>query len=215
MTGVALHRARIRESMLSDGWEDSAEVMRSVEPALRRRLAHLQTNSPDPVTQPVSSALGKAYLIRLEIYVDAIGGGAKGLRVLYRDYPNLEQELEEMETWIVIDRETGDKPRLTAAHEESLGDWLVSRGRSYSQTRQLLRRTRQLVTGRGAPNKRPDTLRLLDAKISQTLSYKRLASQSCDCGLAQHTEHCEERIRKRIKELEKFLARQMIVFRPK
>jgi hypothetical protein len=174
--------------MPPNSWEKLAEVLRAVEPDLQRRIVYLQVNPPDPLTQPVSSALARAYLSRLEIYVRAIRGGAKGLSDHYRDYPTLLQELQEMEAWIVRKKVAGEKTELTIADEDAIGDWLVSTGRSYSQAKQMLRRMQQFLTGRGAPNKRPETLRMLDAKVSQALSYKRLASNMCDCGLAQHTE---------------------------
>ena len=200
--------------MPPDRWEKLAEVMRAVEPDLQRRIVHLQINPPDPVNQPVSSALVRAYLSRLEIYIDAIRGGAKGLSDHYRDHPTLLQELQEMETWIFRKKAAGKKTELTAADEDVIGDWLVSTGRSYSETKQMLRRMRQFLTGRGAPNKRPETLRIMDARISHAPSYKQLASKMCDCGLPQHTEHCEERIRKRIKELKKFLAKYTLSYCP-
>ena len=120
-----------------------------------------------------------------------------------------------METWILRKKVPGQRIQLTAADEDNIGDWLVSAGRSYSQTKQMLREIRQFITGRGAPNKRPETLKLLDARISQGLSYKQLACKMCDCGLPDHTEHCEERIRKRIKKLEEFLAKYEIIYRPR
>jgi hypothetical protein len=195
--------------MPSDKWEKFAEVVRATEPDLEQQIVYLQTKPPDPLKQPVSSALARAYLSRLEIHLDAIRRGAEGLKDEYRNYPTLLQELQEIGVWIRR-RGAGQKTQLATADEDSIGDWLVSTGRSYSKTKQMLRQMRQLITGRGAPNKRPETLRMLDAKTSQGLSYKELASKMCDCGLRQHTEYCEERIRKRIKDLEKFLTRHRI-----
>jgi hypothetical protein len=201
-------------SMPPDKWEKLAEVVLGAEPELQRRIVYLQTKPPDPVKQPVSSALAKAYLSRLEIELGAIHRGAEGLKDEYRNHPTLLQELQEIGTWILRKKATGKKTQLTATDEDVIGNWFVSTGRSYSETRQMLRRMRQFITGRGAPNKRPETLRMLDAKISKGLSYTQLASTMCDCGLSQHTEHCKERIRKRIRQLEKFLIKYNITYPP-
>jgi hypothetical protein len=166
--------------MPPDSWAKLAEVVRATEPDLQRRIVYLQTNPPDPVNQPVSNALVRAYLSRLEIYVGAIRRGGKGLSDHYRDHPTLLQELHEMETWILRKKGAVKKAEFTAAGEDVIGDWLVSMGRSYSKTKQMLRRLRQFLNGRGAPNKRPETLKMLDAKLSQALSYKHLASKMCD-----------------------------------
>jgi hypothetical protein len=197
--------------MPREKWEKLAKVLSATEFDLQQKIVHLKTKPPDPAKQPVSNNLVKAYLSRLEIHLDAIRRGASGLEAECRNHPTLLQELQEIETCILFRKTvTGKKIKLTAADEDVIGDWLVFTGRSFSQAKQMLRRMRQFLDGRGAPNKRPETLRMLDAKVSQALSYKQVTAKMCDCGLAQHTEHCEERIRKRIKELEKLLTKYTI-----
>jgi hypothetical protein len=53
-----------KDAMPADKWEKLAEVVRASEPDLQRRIIHLQTDPPDPVKQPVSSALARAYVSR-------------------------------------------------------------------------------------------------------------------------------------------------------
>jgi hypothetical protein len=61
-------------------WAKLAEVVRIVEPFLARKIAHHQSNLPDPQTQPVSYALAKVFLSRLERQLTAIRAGADGMR---------------------------------------------------------------------------------------------------------------------------------------
>jgi hypothetical protein len=96
-----------------------------------------------------------------------------------------------------------------------MGNMFVSSGMSYAEARFTLRLMQQFSAthGRGAPSKRPETLKLLDARIANHWSYARLASRMCDCGAVQHGELCRERIRKRLKELESYLAKYDIQYR--
>lgn len=153
--------------MPADRWKKLAEVPRASEPDLERKIAFLHTTPPDPVKQPVSSALARAYLSRLEIHLDAVRRGADGLKDEAFNRPNLLQELQEMQTWILRKKASGKAPKLTAADEDVIGNWLVSTGRSYSEAKRIVRQMRQFITGRGAPNKRSETLRMLDTKISK------------------------------------------------
>jgi hypothetical protein len=198
--------------MPSTNWEKLAEVVRASVPELERQIAYLRTNPPDPVKQPVTSAIAKAYLSRLEIHLDDVRRGPDGLKDQALNRPNLLKELQEMQTWILRKKAPKKMLEPTVAEENIIGDWLVSTGRSYSEAKRKLRQMRQSITGRGAPNKRPETLRILDAKVSRGLSYPQLASKLCDCGLPRHTEHCAERMRKRISQLGKLLIKYNITY---
>jgi hypothetical protein len=117
-----------------------------------------------------------------------------------------------MEDWLLRSEGATNEPIFKPEIENFFGNWLVSVGYSYTETKQMLGGLRRGLSGRGAPSKRPETLRILDARIAHGWSYSRLAVEMCDCGAKQHTSHCAERIRKRIKELEAFLARHKIVY---
>ena len=70
------------------------------------------------------------------------------------------------------------------------------------------------LAGKGAPSKRRETVKMLDARIAKGWSYSQLAKELCDCGATRHTDRCADSIRKRIKELEMFLDKRKISYRP-
>ncbi len=78
----------------------------------------------------------------------------------------------------------------------------------------MIRDLNRLNSGKGAPSKRPDTLKMMDARILNNWTFKELADHKCDCGARNntHTAYCEDRIRKRIKELETFLEKYSISY---
>ena len=78
----------------------------------------------------------------------------------------------------------------------------------------MIRDLNRLNSGKGAPSKRPDTLKMMDARILNNWTSKELADHKCDCGALDnvHTAHCEDRIRKRLKELEVFLEKYNISY---
>jgi hypothetical protein len=199
--------------MPPDLLEKLAEIMHAIAPELARKVAHLKNHVPDPIKNPVVYALHGAYLSRLEMQLSYIRRGKEGMIEEHRDHPNLLPEIQEFEAW-VLRRKTTAKKQLTEEQAETLGNWLVSIGRSYSETKNSLRQIGSSIAGRGAPNKRSDTLKMLDAKIANSWSYRQLAEKMCDCGAEKHTEHCAERIRKRLKELGEFLQKYDIVYRP-
>jgi hypothetical protein len=190
----------------SDKWEHLAEILRAIEPALERKLDYCRANPPDPVKQPVTSAVVTAYVSRVELELATIRGGVRRLKDQLRDRPGLTNEILEIESWILRRRSGVARPKLTAQDEQALGDWFVSKmGFSYSETRQRLAEMQRSVSGKGAPNKKIETLKLLDARICNGWSYQELARRMCDCGSSQHADYCADRIRKRVGELVAFL----------
>ena len=185
------------------------DVLRAIVPDLQDRIVLIRTKPPDPISQPISAVIAKAYVSRLEIQLNDIRRGAEGLKDDYRNHPDLMSEIQELETW-VLKRTTHESGVETIAqHKDELGNWLCSvMGYSYSKTKRILDAVGR--SKRGAPTKRPQTLRMMDAKLANRWSYPKLASEMCDCGAVKHGEYCQERIRKRIKELEKFLAKYNI-----
>jgi hypothetical protein len=198
---------------VGDPLEKLAEFNEAIRPALEERLARLKKRPPDPERQPVTHAVVAAYMSRLSIQIDLAGKGVTGLREQIAKHPNLSDELQEIETWILRRKRAESVQPLIQEYEDTMGDFLVSTGRSYTRTKEMLRKVRQKIGRRGAPNKRPETLNILDARVVNGWSYSQLASQMCDCGAIRHTSHCGERIRKRIKELQEFLDRYAIVYR--
>jgi hypothetical protein len=192
-----------------DKWERLVQVARAVEPDFEWRINYLETNAPDPVKQPVTSALAKAYLSRLKSHLIAVRRGADGLKEEKLKRPELLQEILDLQKWI-LKKASSEPLKFTKANEDTVGNLLVSTGRSYYEARQMVDQLRKVVIGRGAPNKRPETLRMADARISQALSYKKLASNICDCGLSQHTELCADRVRKRLEQVRSLLAKYKI-----
>lgn len=179
---------------------------RTAEPRLVRAIAYFIKNPLDPHMHPASTAVIGVFVRRMVDY----------LLVLYNDAPTSDEksaaesllfpEMEELEKWI---KEPASRDSFPQEERDELGDWLVAEvGYTYTRARKFI----DMLVGfsgkaRGAPSKRPQTLKLLDARLANGWSYGTLAREMCDCGAARHTEHCSERIRKRIKEAEAFLAK--------
>ena len=181
-------------------------------PELERRISSIKNNLPDPLKQPISYQLTAAYLSRVNIALAYARHLRTGGRLAQDQvYSKLPYELDELESWLKTGKTTLKK--IPKEHEEAFGNFLVSIGYSYTETKKMLDTIRRQLTGRGAPNKHPETLKMLDARMYRSLSYSRLASEMCDCGAKTHTGHCADRIRKRIKELEELLDRYQIISR--
>ncbi len=202
----------------SDKWENLAEILRAIEPNFEAKIRYCRIHAPDPLKQPVTSAIVTAYVYRLELALSAIRGGGHGLKDEANNRPDSAQEIQEFESWILRRKRGIPRRKLTEKDEDALGDWFVSKqGYSYSETRRMMEQLRDLQSGKGAPHKRPEALKLMDARIANNWTYKELASRMCDCESIDgaHTAHCEDRLRKRIGEVESFLAKYKIVyFRP-
>jgi len=192
----------------SEQWENLADVIRAIEPTLEAKLRLCQHHAPDPATKPVSAAIVAVYVSRIESALAAIRGGGKSLREDAVSHPNASEELQEIESWILRRKPNAPGRKLTDKDWDAFGNWFVSKmGYSYSRAREMIERLRNLQSSKGAPNKRTETLKMLDARIANEWSYMELANKMCDCGALKHTEHCSERIRKRLKELESFLKK--------
>ena len=192
----------------SEQWENIAEIIRAIEPALEAKLRFCRNHPPDPATKPVTSAVVALYISRLELALSSIRGGAPRLREDAIKYPESSEEMEEIESWIIRKKPGVPRRKLTEQDWEVFGNWFVSKmGYSYSETKHILARLRALRSGKGAPSKHPETLKMMDARIAHGWTYRMIASKMCDCGLPRHTAHCEDRIRQRLKELRAFLKK--------
>ena len=197
----------------SEKWENLAEVIRFIEPEFEAKLAVCRSHPPDPVKEPATSALVSAYISRVELELATIRKGARGLQDQSRERPMLTKEIQQIESWILRRKPGIPRRKLTARDEQVMGDWLVTKmGYSYSETEKRLGNMRQFLSGKGAPNKRLETLKMLDARICNGCSYPELARRMCDCESSTHDDYCADRIRKRIKELEAFLNKYNIEY---
>ena len=190
-------------------------MIRGLTPNFERDLAYFRSHIPDQERHPVTYAVVAAYTRRLELALDYSRRGVEGLQDQAKNSPNLLLEIQAIMRWIKV-RKANPAPRgMTQEDQDAIGDWVVRFIEpSYSKARQFIAWISKSMTGRGAPNKRPETLMMLDSRISNRWSYATIASKMCDCGAKKHDEYCRERIRKRIKELESFLAAMGISYLP-
>src|SRR5271157_2295052 len=155
-------------------WAKLTVVARTVEPFFTRKVVYHKNNLPDQRTQPVSHALARAFLSRLERQLDAIHAGPEGMRQEFGNDPGrVLTETLEMETWFIAPRKPSPF-KLTEKLEDAMGNMFVSSGMSYAEARVILRKMQQFSFGRGAPSKRPETLKLMDARIANHWSYSQL-----------------------------------------
>jgi len=174
-------------------------------------LSFWKANPPDPTKQPISARLVEAYLFRTELQLKFMRGIPGAMDEIVRDYPNVSAEWKELAIWIAPSEPNYQARRITEQNEDTIGDFLVAQMKMpYSQAKALLK---SLSKGtKGAPNKRPQTLKMLDAMVANGWSYAQVAVRMCDCGNRSHNEKCRETIRKRIKELDALLARYGILY---
>jgi hypothetical protein len=192
-------------------WEDLADMVRSVEPLIAAKIEFWRSHPSDPITQPVTSAIISAYVSRLEFQLYSVRGGVAGLKYQFRNYPQIVEDTQELELWITRLKPPAQRKNLSEKDEEAMGNWFVSKmGYSYSQAKHHINLMREQISEKGAPDKRPETLKMLDARIVNGWSYAEIARRMCDCEAKEHTDLCRERIRKRIKELETVLAKYRI-----
>ncbi|HXC44742.1 MAG TPA: hypothetical protein VNY51_14630 [Candidatus Dormibacteraeota bacterium] len=190
-------------------WRQLQVAALFVTPLFITKASYLLENKPDAEHHPVSHALANAALNRIMRHLVAIGNGVEAIKADLGDRPGaIVREMLEIESWFIEKR----KPEITNEVKDAMGDILVSRGFSYSQARNAIEEIPNLFFPKGAPNKRPRTLQMMDARIKNHWSYQTLARKMCDCGETKHNELCSERIRKRLKELKAFLKRYDITY---
>jgi hypothetical protein len=212
---IAHTRAQIKGAMPESGPPFKIiadEMIRSFGKRLEREAARLKDNFPDPVKEPASNALARSFVASLESHADGLLRGDKGLRSEILESAALQRDLREFGAWLMEAETLPLRSSLSQEIEEFLGDMNVWAGFSYSETRRKLRQLQQSITRKGAPNKRPQTRKILDARVVNGWSYARLAAEFCDCDKRKHDSHCADSIRKRIKELEAFLREHKIVY---
>ena len=97
--------------------------------------------------------------------------------------------------------------------EEVFGDFYVSVGRTYSETKKLLR---EIHTGlprmQGPPGKRSEAVNTSMPSSQTDGRYSRTAKEMCDCGKARHDDKCTDRSAKELESLKSFLDRQGIEY---
>lgn len=189
-----------------DRWENLADILRSIEPQIEAKIEYWRSHHPtDPNLQPATTAIIRAYVARLELQLSAIRGGPAALKDECENHPSRTEEIQELDSWITRLKPRALRRKMSEQDEDAMGNWFVSKmNYSYSQARRHIKLMREQISDKGAPSKRPETLRMLDARTANGWSYSKIAAQMCDCGAKKHTSHCSERIRKRIKELEAF-----------
>ncbi len=197
-----------------EAWKQLAVTIQGLTPDFERDLAYFHSHIPNSERHPVTYAVVTAYAQRIELALDHARRGVEGLQDQAKNNPNLLPEIEAIMRWIKVRKPNTLRTGLSQEDEDSIGDWLVKFVEpSYSKARQFIAVLRKSMNLKGAPNKRPETLMMLDARIANGWSYAKIASEMCDCGAKKHNEYCRERIRKRIKELEAFLKALGIPYR--
>jgi hypothetical protein len=176
-------------------------------------LELLKSLPVDPAKYPATAALVEAYMRRLEQIVAAIKGLPQDLTQVSVEVPRqqtrLMDELQEIGSWIKRQRRPGHEdftPEEISLKRDTIGDWLVSVGFSYSEATRLMEAATK--PKRGAPlARRSDILAAYDMKKSKGLSLRQVTMKVCDCGEAKHSSTCQDRLRKRFHELEKLLEK--------
>lgn len=177
-------------------------VLRGIDRHLSKRIAYHWENLPDAQRQPVSYAIAMWFIATTDRQLTAIRAGSTAIKQELGERPGAAiRAVFEMESWLVPRIK---QSKLTDKAEDIIGNLLVSSGLTYGEARYLTRLMQQ-VPG-GAPSKRPQTLKLMDAKIANRWSYAKLTMKMCDCQERTHDEKCVERIRKRIAELQRILV---------
>jgi hypothetical protein len=189
-----------------------AELVTSMAHSVEEKLSRCRANPPDAAKHPVTKLIVDVYLFCLEVMANDMRRGVIGLREQFETRPNLRQSIEDLESWLFRPKKRVSKPKLTVSQEREMGDFLVGKMNfSFSRALTQIESFKRSINPKGAPSKKAQTLLMLDARVANGWSYFRIASELCDCEKRKHDKHCADSIRKRIKELEAFLAKYKIV----
>jgi hypothetical protein len=176
-------------------------------------LELLKAQQVNPAEHPATAVLVEAYMMRLEQIVAAIKGLPRDLTQVSVEVPRLQvqlmDELQEIGSWLKRQRRPDHEdfmPGEMRLKQDTIGDWLVSVGFSYSEATRVMEAATK--PKRGAPvARRSDILAAYDMKSSKGLSLRQVTMKVCDCGEATHSSACQDRLRKRFHELEKLLEK--------
>jgi hypothetical protein len=200
---------------LSEKLKKVVAILREWKNFHSNELEFLKAHLPDSIKQPITSAVVQAYMARLETAIATISALPDDLTKISIEVPKrhslIQEEIEEIGTWIKRTRRPGHEE---VTDEEirtktlTFGDALVSKGFSFSEASLLLEEAKRQRIKLGAPPvSRAETLQAYDMQVAKGLSHAALTRKVCDCDKAQHGKQCEDRLRKRIYELKKFLQK--------
>jgi hypothetical protein len=180
------------------------EVVRDTVPQLEQKLEYCQSHPLDPKKQPAAHVLVTAYVHRLETLLSLIRSLPDSVQDGPAQHMNLMDELTEIETWIGTRKRRSDT--AIASLEMEIGDYLASKGFSYSEIFRMLQIAKKGKRG-APPDLRPETLRAYDSGLAKGWSHPRITRAVCSCGKPEHGKQCEDRLRHRFRELEKVLSK--------
>jgi len=173
--------------------------MRLYAPGLLSRRDEVVQSRPSPEEHPVRYFLIEAWLRRVDQFVAGLWG-----EEWFIPRQQLAEELFELESWLGLSEPAYAQnlnDRLNAA-----GQFLVDHGASFPETQRLLGVFAKKNKG-APPQYRASTVSALDQRLSKNWSWAELTRNVCTCGEIQHNEHCEDKLRKRIGELKRFLKK--------
>ncbi len=167
-------------------------------PAIQQRQREVALGCPSPTEQPVRYFLVQAWLRRVDALLDGLRGELWQIPVR-----QIGPELLQLESWLGFNESEKAENTRKFGGLDGLGDWLVFNGASFAEAQRLLKLFKAGRKG-APPRHRASTVCALDQKLSRNWSWATLTEGVCTCG-RKHKEQCEDRLRKRIGELEAML----------
>jgi hypothetical protein len=199
------------QNQINESAQYADAYFRLIATGLRNSGAFWKENLPLPKTAPVTLKIVESYLACIALLLPPLDSGSQAVLELVRRSPGLFAGYGELLSWIRPCEPDTLNARITEQNEDDIGDVLTKQwGFPYSLAKDILRRGK--TPPKGAPNKRVHTLKMLDARAVYGWSYNELAAKMCDCGGRTHDSLCQERIRKRLKEIKPFLTKHGIAF---